>query len=131
MVDTNQYIKDRMDAEKIKEVIKDMCEIQDEYLEVDGKRCLYSDILKCSIQNEDANFKGKTKPFTHTILGQTPFMAGAIEPMMYVGIKLTLKDGTVLPIYVSKKRVLLNSDMYLSDLKEAKSILFKIKERIG
>lgn len=24
MVDTNQYIKDRMDAEKIKEVIKDM-----------------------------------------------------------------------------------------------------------
>ena len=131
MVDTNQYIKDRMDAEKIKEVIKDMCEIQDEYLEVDGKRCLYSDILKCSIQNEDANFKGKTKPFTHTILGQTPFMAGAIEPMMYVGIKLTLKDGTVLPIYVSKKKVLLNSDMYLSDLKETKSILLKIQERIG
>lgn len=51
-------------------------------------------------------------------------MAGAIEPMMYVGIKLTLKDGTVLPIYVSNKKVLLNSDMYLSDLKEAKSILF-------
>lgn len=51
-------------------------------------------------------------------------MAGAIEPMMYVGIKLTLKDGTVLPIYVSKKKVLLNSDMYLSVLKEAKSILF-------
>lgn len=58
-------------------------------------------------------------------------MAGAIEPMMYVGIKLTLKDGTVLPIYVSKEKVLFNSDMYLSDLKEAKSILFKIKERIG
>lgn len=51
-----------------------------------GKRCLYFDILKCSIQNKDANFKGKTKPFTHTILGQTPFMAGAIESMMYVGI---------------------------------------------
>ena len=34
-------------------------------------------------------------------------------------------------IYVSKKKVLLNSDMYLSDLKEAKSILFKIQERIG
>lgn len=33
-----------------------------------------------------ANFKEKTKPFTHTILGQTTFMAGAIEPMMYVGI---------------------------------------------
>lgn len=55
-------------------------------------------------------------------------MAGAIEPMMYVGIKLTLKDGTVLPIYVSKKKVLLNSDMYLSDLKEAKSILSEYKK---
>ena len=27
MVNMNQYIKNRMDAEKIKEVIKDMCEI--------------------------------------------------------------------------------------------------------
>lgn len=64
-----------------------MClKFKDEYLEVDGKRCLYFDILKCSIQNKDANFKGKTKPFTHTILGQTPFMASAIESMMYVGI---------------------------------------------
>ena len=37
-----------------------MCvKFKDEYLEVDGKRCLYSDILKCSIQNEDANFKGR------------------------------------------------------------------------
>lgn len=47
---------------------------------------MYLDILKCFIQNEDANFKEKTKPFTHTILGQTTFMAGAIEPMMYMGI---------------------------------------------
>lgn len=45
MVNTNQYIKDRMDAEK-------MCvKFKDEYLEDDGKRCLYLDILKCSIQN--------------------------------------------------------------------------------
>lgn len=107
-----------------------MCvKLKDEYLEVDGKRCLYSDILKCSIQNEDANFKGKTKPFTHTILGGTTFMAGAIEPMMYVGIKVTLKDDTVLPIYVSNEKVLFNSDKYLSDEKEAETILRKIKKR--
>lgn len=109
-----------------------MCvKFEDKYLDVDGKRCLYSDILKCSIQNEDANFKGKTKPFTHTILGGTTFMSGAIEPMMYVGIKLTLKDDTVLPIYVSKEKVLFNSAMYLSDEKEAESILREIKKRIG
>lgn len=109
-----------------------MCvKFKDEYLEVDGKRCLYSDILKCSIQNEDANFKGKTKPFTHTILGGTTFMAGAIEPMMYVGIKVTLKDDIVLPIYVSKEKVLFNSDKYLSDEKEVETILREIKKRIG
>ena len=92
---------------------------------------MYSDILKCSIQNEDAHFKGKTKPFTHTILGGTTFMAGAIEPMMYVGIKVTLKDGSVIPLYVSKEKVLFNSDSYLKDVKLAESILSKIKERIG
>lgn len=109
-----------------------MCvKFKDEYLEMYGKNYLYSDILKCSIQNEDANFKGKTKPFTHTILDGTTFMAGAVEPMMYVGIKLTLRDGSVIPIYVSKEKVLFNSDMYLSDKKEAESILSKIKERIG
>ena len=71
-----------------------------------GASCLYEEIQKCSIQNEDANFKGKTKPFTHTILGGPTFMAGAVEPMMYVGIKVVLKDNSVLPIYVSKEKVL-------------------------
>ena len=50
---------------------------------------------------------------------------------LFVGVKIVLKDETILTIYVSKEKVLFNSDMYLSDLKEAKSILFKIKERIG
>ena len=108
-----------------------MCvKFKDEYLEVDGKRYLYSDILKCSIQNEDANFKGKTKPFTHTILGGTTFMAGAVEPMMYVGIKVTLKDDTVLPIYVSNEKVLFNSDKYLNDVKEANAILKELEKRL-
>ena len=73
---------------------------------IGGASCLYEEIQKCSIQNEDANFKGKTKPFTHTILGGATFMAGVVEPMMYVGIKVVLKDNSVLPIYVSKEKVL-------------------------
>ena len=105
---------------------------EEKRLEVNGgASCLYNDIQKLSIQNEDANFKGKTKPFTHTILGGATFMAGAVEPMMYVGIKVVLKDNSVLPIYVSKEKVLFNSDKYLSDLKVAESILSKIKERVG
>ena len=35
---------------------------------IGGASCLYEEIQKLSIQNEDANFKGKTKPFTHTTI---------------------------------------------------------------
>lgn len=96
-----------------------------------GASCLYDEIQKCSIQNEDANFKGKTKPFTHTILGGATFMAGAVEPMMYVGIKVVLKDNSVLPIYVSKEKVLFNSDKYLNDVKEAKCYIERIGKKIA
>ena len=95
-----------------------------------GASCLYEEIQKYSIQNEDANFKGKTKPFTHTILGGATFMAGAVEPMMYVGIKVVLKDTSVLPIYVSKEKVLFNSDKYLNDVKEANAILKELEKRL-
>ena len=102
---------------------------EEKRLEVNGgASCLYEEIQKCSIQNEDANFKGKTKPFTHTILGGATFMAGAVEPMMYVGIKVVLKDNSVLPIYVSKEKVLFNSDKYLNDVKEANAILKELEK---
>ena len=94
---------------------------EEKRLEVNGgASCLY----------EDANFKGKTKPFTHTILGGATFMAGAVEPMMYVGIKVVLKDNSVLPIYVSKEKVLFNSDKYLNDVKEANAILKELEKRL-
>lgn len=104
---------------------------EEKRLEVNGgASCLYNDIQKLSIQNEDANFKGKTKPFTHTILGGATFMAGVVEPMMYVGIKVVLKDNSILPIYVSKEKVLFNSDKYLNDVKEANAILKELEKRL-
>ena len=66
------------------------------------------------------------------ILPSGPLPSGTLQnPYLFVGVKVVLKDETVLAIYVSKEKALLNSDMYLSDLKEAKSILLKIQERIG
>ena len=89
----------------------------------------YSDVVRVSVLNEKA--KGKGIPFT-AILPSGPLPFGILQdPYLFVGVKVVLKDETVLAIYVSKEKVLLNSDMYLSDLKEAKSILSKIKERIG
>ena len=91
----------------------------------------YSDVVRVSVLNEKAKYKGKGVPFT-AILPSGPLPSGTLQnPYLFVGVKVVLKDETVLAIYVSKEKVLLNSDMYLSDLKEAKSILSKIKERIG
>lgn len=91
----------------------------------------YSDVVCVSVLNEKAKYKGKGVPFT-AILPSGPLPSWIQQnPYLFIGVKIVLKDETVLAIYVSKEKVLLNSDMYLSDLKEAKSILFKIKERIG
>ena len=91
----------------------------------------YRDVVCVSVLNEKAKYKGKGVPFT-AILPSGPLPSGTLQnPYLFIGVKIVLKDETVLAIYVSKEKVLLNSDMYLSDLKEAKSILFKIKERIG
>ena len=91
----------------------------------------YSDVVRVSVLNEKAKYKEKGIPFT-AILPSGPLPSGILQdPYLFVGVKVVLKDETVLAIYVSKEKVLLNSDMYLSDLKEAKSILLKIQERIG
>ena len=41
---------------------------------------------------------------------------------MYVGIKVVLKDETILGIYVSKEKTMLNTDQYLHDRKIANEI---------
>ncbi len=85
----------------------------------------YSDVVRVSVLNEKA--KGKGIPFT-AILPSGPLPFGILQdPYLFVGVKVVLKDETFLAICVSKEKVLFNSDMYLSDLKEAKLILSKIK----
>ena len=89
----------------------------------------YCDVARVSVLNEKAKYKGKGVPFT-AILPSGPLPAGILQdPYLFVGVKVVLKDETILAICVSKEKVLFNSDMYLSDLKEAESILSKIKER--
>lgn len=41
---------------------------------------------------------------------------------MYVGIKVVLKDETILGIYVSKEKTMLNTDQYIHDRKIANEI---------
>ena len=45
-----------------------------------------------------------------------------MEPQLYVGLKIKMKDGNNLALYVSKKPVNFNSDIYHHDVKEAQNI---------
>lgn len=93
----------------------------------EGSEGTYSldDIQSIHVVYEQASFKGKSKPFTHTFLGGTSFFT-AMEPKLYVGLKVATKSNQVLAIYVSKKPVLYNSDLFLEDVQEAKKIQSKL-----
>ena len=90
----------------------------------------YEDIEKVSVLNEDASFKGKGTPFVHQVLGGTTFYSMFGEPGLYVGLKITLKDGSIKAIYVSEKKCYVNTDMYKKDREIAQKIKNKIDKRI-
>ena len=93
----------------------------------EGSQGTYSleDIQSICVVYEQASFKGKSKPFTHQFLGGTSFFT-AMEPKLYVALKVVTKSGQVLAIYVSKKPVLYHSDLFLEDVQEAKKIQTKL-----
>lgn len=86
----------------------------------------YCDVARVSVLNEKAKYKGKGVPFT-AILPSGPLPAGILQdPYLFVGVKVVLKDGTVLAIYISKEKTMVNTDQYIQDRKVAE----KIKEII-
>lgn len=86
----------------------------------------YCDVARVSVLNEQAKYKGKGVPFT-AILPSGPLPAGILQdPYLFVGVKVVLKDGTVLAIYISKEKTMVNTDQYIQDRKVAE----KIKEII-
>ncbi len=48
----------------------------------------------------------------------------------YSKVTKLLVKPSVLPIYVSKEKVLFNSDKYLNDVKEANAILKELEKRL-
>lgn len=61
----------------------------------------YRQIKKCEILNEAAYHKGKEEPFKHIIVAGVEWMtqANILERSFYVGLKITMKDNSVLGIY--------------------------------
>ena len=71
----------------------------------------YDDVTRVSVLNEKAKYKGKDVPFTAVLPGG-PLPSGLLQdPYLYVGVKIVLKNETVLAIYVSKEK---NNGQYRS-----------------
>ena len=88
---------------------------------LDGTKGTYAfeEIERFAILNENARYRGKQQPFT-ALLPAAGLPAG--YPYMYVGIKVVLKDNTILGIYVSKEKTMLNTDQYVQDRRIAVQI---------
>ena len=87
----------------------------------------YCDVARVSVLNEKAKYKGKGVPFT-AILPSGPLPSGILQdPYLFVGVKVVLKDETILAIYVSKEKTMVNTDQYIKDRKVAEKIKEVIK----
>ena len=82
----------------------------------------YCDVARVSVLNEKAKYKGKGVPFT-AVLPSGPLPSGILQdPYLFVGVKVVLKDETILAIYVSKEKTMVNTDQYIKDRKVAEKI---------
>ena len=95
---------------------------------LNGTQGKYSyDVTRVSVLNEKAKYKGKGIPFTAVLPGG-PLPSGLLQdPYLYVGVKIVLQNETVLAIYVSKEKTMVNTDQYIQDRKIAKKIEEVIK----
>lgn len=84
----------------------------------------YRQIKKCEILHELARYKGKTEPFKRFIVVGVEWMtqANILERAFYVGLKITMKDNTILGIYTSNQATHIQTDIHIKGYKEAKQI---------
>lgn len=82
----------------------------------------YLDVKQCQIKNEDAKFRGNSKPFTHCVLSGPGQSYGLLERSFYVGLKVVMNDDEVIAIYVSDEKTMMNTSLYKKDMEEAEQI---------
>ena len=86
----------------------------------------YSDVVRVSVLNEKA--KGKGIPFT-AILPSGPLPFGILQdPYLFVGVKVVLKDETILALYVSKEKMMVDTNQYIKNRMDAEKIKEVIKD---
>lgn len=88
----------------------------------------YNDVVRFCVLNEKAKYKGKGVPFT-AILPSGPLPFGILQnPYLFVGVKVVLKDETILALYVSKEKMMVDTNQYIKDRMDAEKIKEVIKD---
>lgn len=111
--------------EKIREFRNCRFNLDTKELTIENGSCgtyLYTNIRKCDVLNEEARFKGKTEPFLHQVLATTLQTGSMHISQVYVGLKLVLKNGEKLYIYVTDKPTQPNSLQFYDDRRKAEEI---------
>ena len=88
----------------------------------------YKEIKKCKVLAENAKYRGNSDPFSHAdAVGGYSTTPRLIQPNVFVGILIEMKDHTKLALYVSKEETRENTFQFNNDKKEAEKIhaLFK------
>jgi len=80
----------------------------------------YTDIVKCSILFEDSRYTGKTNMFDHQAIGGVGVYTWANATMIHTGLRLKMKDGNILYVYISDTPKMANTMSFFKDEREAK-----------
>ena len=83
----------------------------------------YRTIQRATVLNEKAKSRGgPLAPFTQNLPHGPGISSILTDPYVYVGIKIVLKDGSILGIYTSKEKTQIGTDSYLKDREAALEI---------
>lgn len=82
----------------------------------------YTEIIKCSILFEDSRYTGKTAMFDHQTIGGTGVYSWANDTKSYAGLRLKMKDGNMLYVYISDTPKMVNTLDFFKDEREAKKV---------
>lgn len=84
------------------------------------------EIEECTIQFEDAHFKGKSKPFSHVIYDAWVQTGWLRPPACYIGLIIKRKNKETVYAYISDRKVRYGTKEYDEDKRIAKKIKKKI-----
>ena len=86
-------------------------------------------IERCAVLNEKANKKGKQEPFL-ALMPEKGLPTGILStPYLFVGIRIIMKDGSKLAVYISENKTQVGTEQYEKDREKAKEIVYLLNKK--